>query len=132
MSVHVNPLMAVLPAEKYCPACKRILPREAFYRNSIRKDGLRGRCWECEKAGIQSPNMRYKPKPPEPLRPWKVGDISSVRLEYRDKPPWEGWPPGWYLIIEDGAGVLATDAEVWMWHKIQMLQAQVKLLEARR
>lgn len=46
---HPKPSLADRP-EKCCPACDRMLPREAFARNRANGDGLHDTCKECRNA----------------------------------------------------------------------------------
>lgn len=45
--------------QKWCPSCQSWKPQTAFSRDRATKDGLRGRCKECDKANRQ----RYRAEP---------------------------------------------------------------------
>ena len=47
---------------KYCPQCQTVKPRTAFYRNSIRYDGVTSFCKGCRDATSKiRTDARYQP-----------------------------------------------------------------------
>ena len=54
----------LLPVEKQCGLCKKVLPRIMFYRNSTLSDGLDSRCIDCresyDKEYLSRPEVKQK------------------------------------------------------------------------
>jgi hypothetical protein len=57
-------LKPVIPAEKFCKKCQRVLPYTAFTRNNDKRDGLNPICRECKnkihKEYIHRPEVHEK------------------------------------------------------------------------
>ena len=117
---------------KLCPNCGVTKPVSEFFRCSSKRDGLRSRCKQCDREHIPSPINKWKRKPTEAkLRPHEIQKFKRVRLEYKTKLPSDVMPRGWYVIIDKGFGIPATDTMVHLWLENQALRARLRQLEVR-
>jgi 5-methylcytosine-specific restriction endonuclease McrA len=66
----------ITPENKYCPACKQVLPASSFKRNASKPGGLQCYCAPC--TSIKS-RERYERTAPNGIMPKKKGDYKQLR-----------------------------------------------------
>jgi hypothetical protein len=76
-------LISIIPAEKICKKCQRVLPYTAFTRNNIKKDGLNPLCKECKNKAYKE--YLRRPEVHERMKAWERAYSKQLRVRAKGR-----------------------------------------------